>query len=174
MKRVILALVGIILISNSIWGYLYFNKEDDTASNANVQVYTLNGTGATWDVKDYKIIISPSKIFRGHGKLIYKGDSNDLTNSTYFKYDINERNFNNNVATVLGSEASSLDGPLSILKNTTIGSITNPYSYGELSKDRQTYENSTVTITWNDNEGINYSEIIHLDIDSEISLNDDL
>ena len=111
---------------------------------------------------------------RWHGKLVYKGDSNDLSNSTYFKYEINERNFNNNDVPVLGSEAISLDVPLSILNNTNIGSITNPYSYGELSKDRETYENSTVTITWNDNEGFNHSERIQLDIDSEVSLNDDL
>jgi hypothetical protein len=175
MKRLILVLVvGVIIISNAIWGYLYFNKEVETTSNAGVQVYTLNGTGEIWDVIEYKIIISPSKILRGYGKLVYKGDPNDLENSTYYKYEVNEINTNNNAETVLVGEARSTNGPVSILNNTDIGSITSSYSYGELSKGRQTYESTTFTITWNDNEGNIHSETINLDIDSEISLNDDL
>ncbi|OMD67358.1 hypothetical protein BSK48_19860 [Paenibacillus odorifer] len=57
MKKLILVLVAVVIISNAIWSYLYFNKEVETNLNTGVQVYTLKGTGDTWDVLDYKIII---------------------------------------------------------------------------------------------------------------------
>ncbi|MEK4477130.1 hypothetical protein NSQ91_28310 [Paenibacillus sp. FSL R7-0048] len=81
---------------------------------------------------------------------------------------------NNKDETVLVNEARSTDGPVSILSNTDIASITGPYSYDELNKNRQNYENTTLSITWNDNEGEIHSETISLDIESEISLKDDL
>ncbi|MEK3740380.1 MULTISPECIES: hypothetical protein [Paenibacillus] len=174
MKKLILVLVAVVIISNAIWSYLYFNKEFETNLNTGVQVYTLKGTGDTWDVLDYKIIISSSKILRGHGKLVFKGDPSALVNSSYYKYEVNEKNTNNKDETVLVNEARSTDGPVSILSNTDIGSITGPYSYDELNKNRQNYENTTLSITWNDNEGEIHSETISLDIESEISLKDDL
>lgn len=91
MKKLILVLVAVVIISNAIWSYLYFNKEFETNLNTGVQVYTLKGTGDTWDVLDYKIIISSSKILRGHGKLVFKGDPSSLVNSSYYKYEVNEK-----------------------------------------------------------------------------------
>lgn len=63
------------------------------------------------------------------------------------------------------------DGSVSILNNINdIGSMTSVYSYDELEKDRQNYASSTLTITWNDNEGKLHSETVDLDIDNEIFL----
>lgn len=45
MKKLILVLVAVVIISNAIWSYLYFNKEVETNLNTGVQVYTLMGTG---------------------------------------------------------------------------------------------------------------------------------
>ncbi|MEK4477131.1 hypothetical protein NSQ91_28315 [Paenibacillus sp. FSL R7-0048] len=45
MKKLILVLVAVVIISNAIWSYLYFNKEVETNLNTGVQVYTLKGTG---------------------------------------------------------------------------------------------------------------------------------
>ncbi|MCM3337896.1 hypothetical protein M3650_04420 [Paenibacillus sp. MER TA 81-3] len=172
MKKIILLLLGIIIISNVIWSYLYF--KDIKPLNTGVQVYNLNGMGEIWDVKNYKIIVSPSKILRGHGKLVYKGDPKNIENSTYYKYEIKEINSGGNYETVYVNEASSKDGPVAILNNLNdIGSVTGEYSYDELKKDKQNYKNTTLTITWNDSEGELHSETVALDLDSEITLNDD-
>lgn len=77
MKKIVLLLTGIIIISKSIWSYVYY-KEINKASNSGIQVYNLNGTGEIWDVINYKIIVSPTKIQRGNGRLVYKGDSKNI------------------------------------------------------------------------------------------------
>ncbi|RUT43277.1 hypothetical protein EJP82_20910 [Paenibacillus anaericanus] len=173
MKKIVLLLTGIIIISNAIWSYVYF-KEINKASNSGIQVYNLNGTGEIWDVINYKIIVSPTKIQRGNGRLVYKGDSKNIENSTYYKYEIKEINIDDKYGTVFVNEASSKGGPVSILSNLNdTGSIIGEFSYDELKKDKQNYESTTITITWNDNEGRLHSETVNLDIDSEIVLNDE-
>ncbi|MNI54911.1 hypothetical protein D3C76_1389540 [compost metagenome] len=171
MKKLIILLSSIIIISNSIWSYVFFkgiNKPSDIA----IQVYNLNGTGEMWDVINYQIIVSPSKILRGHGGLVFKGDPKDIENSTYYEYEFKEINSSGNYDTVYSIIASSKDGPVSILNNLNIGSITGEHNYDELKKDKQNYENTTLTITWNDNKGELHSETVNLDIASEITLND--
>ncbi|WP_040948956.1 hypothetical protein [Gorillibacterium massiliense] len=172
MKKLIILLSSIIIISNAIWSYVFYiviNKPSDTT----IQVYNLNGTGVMWDVINYQIIVSPSKILRGHGGLIFKGDPNQIENSTYYKYELKEINSNGSYETVYVKIASSEDGPVSILNNLNIGSITGEHAYDEQKKDKQNYENTTITITWNDGKGEFHSETVDLEINSEITLNDD-
>lgn len=171
MKKLIVLLSSIIIISNAVWSYVFFmdvNKPSDTT----IQVYNLNGDGEMWDMKNYQVIVTPSQILRGHGGLVFKGDPEDIENSTYYGYEFKEMNSSGNYETVYSNIASSQNAPISILMNLNIGSITGEYSYEELNKDKQNYENTTVTITWSDNKGELYSETINLDITSEVTLNE--
>lgn len=171
MKKLVLLLTGIIVISNAIWSCVYFSDKGITSkSSTDVQIYMLNGTGNLWDVNDYSIVISDSEIFRGSGTLVYKGEPQNLENSTYYKYEFKELSTNNINETVYVFEAVSENGRVSILQNLNIGSITGGYSYDELKKNNQNYESTTVTITWNDNEGQMHTETVNLDIDREITL----
>ena len=170
MKKIIFLLSAIFIISNVVWGFMYF-KRIDAPSNISVQVYDLRGTGELWDITDYKIIVSPNKILRGHGKLAYKGDPKNVENSTYYKFEFKEINPYGKYETVLVNEASSDAGPVSLLDNlNNIGSITSEYSYDELNKNKQNFESTTLTITWNDNEGEFYSETVDLFIESTTTL----
>lgn len=171
MKKIVLLLIGVIVITNGIWSYVYFKEKDSTSKiNTEVQIYTLNGTGDLWDVENYSIIISGTEIFRGSGELVYKGETQNLENSTYYKYEFKELSTNNTNETVYVFETVSENGRVSILQNLNIGSITGGYSYDELKKNNQNYESTTVTITWNDNEGQMHTETVNLDIDREITL----
>lgn len=76
-EKIIFLLSAIFIISNVVWGFMYF-KRIDAPSNISVQVYDLRGTGELWDITDYKIIVSPNKVLRGHGKLTYKGDPKNV------------------------------------------------------------------------------------------------
>ncbi|KKO54658.1 hypothetical protein [Paenibacillus sp. DMB20] len=172
MKRIITILIGVIILSNGVWSNFYFYNQDEPEYNTGAQVYILNGSGERWDVEGYKIIISPRKILRGHAKLVYKGNPNEIDKSTYYKYEIKERNNDKN-ETVYSSSSSSNDGSVSILSNLNdVGSITGSYSYDELNKNKQTYESTTMTIAWKDNKGKMHSETIDLEIHSDISIND--
>lgn len=172
MKRLIVLLIGIIVISNAIWSYVFLRDANaNKPSDATIQVYNLSGKGEIWDVVNYQIIVSPSHIHRGHGGLVFKGDPQHIENSTYYGYEIKEINSSGQYQTVYSNIARSTGGPLSILANLDIGSITGEYAYEELKKDRQNYDSSTVTITWNDNKGELHSETINLDIASESKFN---
>ncbi|RRJ61734.1 hypothetical protein EHV15_01145 [Paenibacillus oralis] len=116
MKKIIFLLSAIFIISNVVWGFMYF-KRIDPPSNIVVQVYNLNGTGEVWDITDYKIIVSPNKILRGHGKLAYKGDPKNVENSTYYKFEIKKINPYGKDETVFVNEASSEAGPVGLLDN---------------------------------------------------------
>lgn len=172
MKKTIVLLLGIIVISNGIWSYIYFSSVDkDKSSNIEVQVHTLNGKGEMWDITDYKIIISANSILRGHGNLAYKGDPTDIENSTYYKLEFKEINPFGEYETMYANEASSKGGPVSILTNLNdTGSIKSEYTYDELKKDRQNYQSTTLTITWNDNEGELHTEAINLSIDNDMTI----
>src|SRR5690606_35372950 len=91
MKKIIWLLLGFFIVSNAIWSYCYINNAKKE-SKVFVQYYNLVGTGEMWDITEYKIILSPSHVFRGQGKLTYKGDPIDLEKSTYYKYEIKEIN----------------------------------------------------------------------------------
>lgn len=170
MKKIIVICLGVIILSNGIWSYMYFNKLN---MNTDVHLFTMDGTGKQWDVVGYKILISPQKILRGNAKLIFKGDSTQIDKSTYYSFQFKER-INNKEEVVYSTVASSYNGSVSLLSNlNSTGAITSSYSYGELNKDRTTYESSTLTITWNDNDGEMHSETIDLDVIDEITLDDE-
>lgn len=170
MRRIIIVLTGVFLLSNAIWGFMYFKKAKEPL-NTNVQIYSLNGEGENWDVINYKIIVSPTSILRGHGSLVYKGEPQNIENSSYYMFEAQEKNKDNIYQTVYVKEVISNSDSASILDNINdIGSMTSEYSYDELEKDRQNYASSTLTITWNDNEGKLHSETVNLDIDNEIFL----
>jgi len=170
MKKIICFLLVVFIMTNVIWGWMYF-KNLDKPKNTVVRVYDFSGGGEKWDIADYKIIITPTKILRGHGKLAYKGDYKNIENSTYYKFEMKEKNIYGNYETVYVSEAISKNGPVAILENLEdIGSITSEYSNFEVNKGRQNYESTTITITWNDNEGELHSETINLSINNEITI----
>lgn len=170
MKKNIVICLGIIILSNGIWSYMYFNKLNKSDINTDVHLFTLDGVGEQWDVEGYKILISPQKILRGNAKLVFKGDPSEIDKSTYYSFQFKE-GINNMDEVVYSTVSSSYNGSVSILSNiNSTGAITSSYSYGELNKDRTTFESSTMTITWNDNEGEIHTETIDLDVVNEITL----
>ncbi|WP_010275696.1 hypothetical protein [Paenibacillus senegalensis] len=175
MRKIIYLLAGIIVISNVIWGSVFLTRNSSQAESIkDVQIYTLKGTGRLWEAADYKVIISPAKIMRGHGSLAYKGDPKEIENSTYYKIEIQELNPNGHYESVYVNEASSHGGPINILSNLNdIGSITGDYADNERLKDRHNYGSSVLTITWNDNDGELHSETINLNMAAEIILSED-
>lgn len=172
MKKVVVILLGVLIISNVVWSYVFFSNANEP-SDTSIQVYNLNGDGDLWGMTNYQVIVSPSKILRGNGTLVFKGDPKTIENSTYYGYDFKEMNSSGEHEVVYSNIASSQGVSLSILKNLNIGSIIGEYAYAELEKDKHNYENTMVTITWNDNEGQLYSETINLDITSEVILNEE-
>lgn len=171
MKKIVVLLSSIIIISNAVWSYVFF-MDVSKSSDTMLQVYNLSGEGEIWDIVNYQVIISSNKILRGHGGLVFKGNPKDIENSTYYGYEFKEMNSSGNYETVYTNVASSQGGPISILMNLNIGSITGEYAFEELKKDKQNYENTTLTITWNDNKGELHSETLDLDITGEITLNE--
>jgi len=170
MRKIIVICLGMIILSNGIWSYMYFNKLN---VNTDVHLFTLDGSGKQWDVVGYKILISPHKILRGDAKLVFKGDPSEIDNSTYYSLHFKER-INNKDEVVYSTAGSSNNGSVSILGDLTrTGSITSPYSDGEINKDKTTYESTTMTITWNDNDGEMHTETIDLDVNNEIILDDE-
>lgn len=180
MRKTFVGLLSVIIASNVIWGWLYFNKVDDqtnhvssnTASTA-VRVYELNGTGNMWDVSNYKIIVTPNQIQRGHASITFKGDPRSIADSNYYKLDVQEKDPDGNYGKVISHVATSHDGTITILNNDNlknIGYVTSDYAYDELKKDRQHYASTSLRVTWNDNEGKLHSEDIHLTIENEITI----
>ncbi|MNE56168.1 hypothetical protein D3C76_18330 [compost metagenome] len=174
MKKILL-LIAIIVITNAAWIYFYSNasnKPSTESSNSAIQIFDLNGTGEMWDMENYKIIVTPSQVVRGYGKIVYKDDPKNLENSTYYKFEFKEVSPSGSYDSVYSNEALSKGGPLSILDNLNeIGSISNENSYDELKKDKQNYESTILIVTWNDNEGELHSETVQLEITDEIALN---
>ncbi|WP_338543372.1 hypothetical protein [Paenibacillus tundrae] len=180
MKRTIIGLFSVIIASNVVWGWLYLNKVNEqpnhsssNIANKAVQMYELNGTGDMWDVSDYKIIITPNQIQRGHASLTFKGDPRSISDSNYYKLDIQEKDPEGNYSKMLSHVATSHDGPITILNNDNlknIGYVTSDYAYDELKKDRQNYASTFLRVTWNDNDGKLHSEDIYLTIENEIML----
>lgn len=169
MKKIVILLSSIIVITNVVWGCVFFmnDKNDSQPSDPALHIYNLNGSGQMWEIANYQVIVSSSEILRGHGRLVFKGDPKDIENSTYYEYEFKEMNSSGDYETVYSNIARSQGGPLSILMNLNIGSIKGDYAFEELKKDKQNYENTTLTITWDDNKGETHSETINLDITSE-------
>ncbi|GAA0134027.1 hypothetical protein YSY43_08670 [Paenibacillus sp. YSY-4.3] len=175
MKRTVWLLVGIIVVSNCLWLYLFMNEDKPAVTaNSNASLYLLHGTGEMWDVNDYKIMIAGDKILRGHASLNYKGDPEQLRQSTFFEYKIYEVNSRGEKEVVYANEFRSNNAEVSILDNVQdIGSLTGAYSYEELEKDKSNYETTSLELTWQDNEGKLHTEIIDLEIDREIHITAD-
>ncbi|KOP67377.1 hypothetical protein AMS62_20615 [Bacillus sp. FJAT-18019] len=173
MKKIIVICLGIIILSNGIWSYMYFNKQNKSDMNTEVHLFTLDGSGKQWDVVGYKILISPHKILRGHAKLVFRGDPSEIDKSTYYSLQFKER-INNEDEVVYTTAGSSNNGSVSILGDLTgTGAIASPYSDGEIIKDKTSFESTTMTITWNDNDGEIHTETIDLDVVNEITLDDE-
>lgn len=173
MKKILVICLGIIILSNGIWSYMYFNKLNKSDMNTSVHLFTLDGSGKQWDVVGYKILISPHKILRGDAKLVFRGDPSEIDNSTYYSFQFKEI-INNKEEVVYSTTASSYNGSVSLLSNlNSTGSITSPYSDGELNKDKTSFESTTMTITWNDNDGEMHTETIGLDVIDEITVEDE-
>ncbi|WHX50989.1 hypothetical protein QNH46_10260 [Paenibacillus woosongensis] len=175
MKRTVWLLVGIIVITNVLWLYLFRNAEQPAVTaNSGASLYLLHGTGEAWDVTDYKIMIAADKILRGHASLNYKGDPEQLSQSTFFGYKIYEVSSQGEKEVVYANEFHSNNGAVSVLDNVRdIGSLTGAYSYGELEKDKSNYESTSLELTWEDNKGERHTEIIELEIDQEIHITAD-
>lgn len=175
MKRTVWLLVGIIVITNVLWLYLFRNAEQSAVTdNSGASLYLLHGTGKAWDVTDYKIMIAADKILRGRASLNYKGDPEELSQSIFFGIKFYEVNSRGEKEVVYSSEFHSNNGEVSILDNVReIGSLTSPYSYGELEKDRSNYESTSLELTWQDKEGQRHTEIIELEINQEIHITAD-
>ncbi|MGG3280026.1 hypothetical protein [Paenibacillus solani] len=170
MKKIIVICLGIIILSNGIWSYMYFNKLN---VNTDVHLFTLDGSGKQWDVVGYKILISPHKILRGDAKLIFRGDPSEIDNSTYYSLQFKER-INNKDEVVYTTAGSSNNGSVSLLSNlNSTGAISSSYSDGEVNKDKTSFESTTMTITWNDNDGEMHTETIDLEVIDEIKLDDE-
>lgn len=174
MKKTILFLASIILISNALWLYLFLDKGAEDIVNSDVSLYSLHGSGEAWEVHDYKILITPDKILRGHASLNYMGDPADLSQSTFFEYKFYENNNRGEKEVVYANEFHSYNGVVSILDNVKdTGSLTGPYSDGELEKDKSNYGSTSLEITWNDKEGQRRTEVIQLNIDKETMIKAD-
>jgi hypothetical protein len=167
MKRTIVILAGLLLLSNIFWSAVYFGNKKKLEDDMSVVLYTLNGSGQLWDVKNHNIVITPDSIIRGHSELIFKGDPEQIEDSKYFSYTFIETNHKNEQGVVLTSETQSNDGPISILSNLNVGSISDSYSYDETRKSKSNYESTVVEILWNDKSGETKRELVELNITSE-------
>ncbi len=174
--RLNVVLIFFLFISNITWGYFYFTAETKETPNNNngVQIYTLEGSGDDWKATNYKIIVTPDKIQRGHAKLIYLGNPKDIEESNYYNVTFYEKNHKNEQTGVYSRTDSSTDASVSILENINhIGSITGPYSYDETLRTRDNYDHSTIKISWNDSNGESHIETFDLHIVDEIIINGD-
>ncbi|WP_055108569.1 hypothetical protein [Paenibacillus ihumii] len=172
MKKTVWLLAVIMIITNALWLYLYLDREQTSVeASSGASLYLLHGTGEAWDIRDYKIMITGDRILRGHASLKFKGDPGELSRSTFFEYKFYENNSRGEKEVVYANEFHSNNGEVSILDNVKdIGSLTGPYSYGELEKDRSNYESTSLELTWQDHEGNRQTEMIELEIDQEIHI----
>ncbi|CAM4480650.1 hypothetical protein [Paenibacillus tarimensis] len=175
MRKLLVVMSGVLVLSNAIWGYLYWSRtvSEQTIPIAEdeLSLYTMSGSGHLWEITGHKILISSDKIMRGRGKLTYKGEPYDLENSRYIEITFRESTPDGRMETVSSNEYRSLDGPVSILANVEqLGSMTSPYSSGEFNKTKMDYENTVMEVTWEDDRGQMQTEIVELDIEGEIIL----
>jgi len=163
-------LIILLILSNVVWGYFYFAQEG-TEESKPISIYSLNGSSEKWDVKNYKIIVTPTTIVRGTAELTFKGDPGEVEKSDFYEVKVYERNHRNENVVVLGKSASSSGGYVNLLENVKdIGSITGPYSYDETLRTKDDYEASILEINWNDGKGNTYQEQINLNIINEITI----
>lgn len=172
MKKSVLVLIGALLVSNALWGAVFFVTRGtfERSPAERFQVYTMSGTGEQWDVTNYTVVASSEKISRGPGHLVYKGNPDNLTDSTYYKYEVLEWNARNEQEVVWSTEAKANGGPVAILLNTKLGTLDSPYPYGESIQDlnKSRFEHSVIQITWDDKEGNMHTEIIALEMMNEV------
>ncbi len=168
-------LIFILLISNITWSYFYFTA--DTPRNYNgIQIYNLEGSGKNWDVKNYKIVVTPDKILRGYAELIYIGDPKNIKDINFYEITIYEENHNNEQIDVYNTSVSiegSSNSIIDIFNLNDVGSIISPYFYDEKLRTKENYENSTVEISWKSKNGTVHKEKIYLNINDEIIFKND-
>lgn len=103
---------------------------------------------------------------RGAGKLVYKGDPEEIKDAIFYELEFNEED---EVVLTKVKYYFGGDSHFSMNKNDT-GVTAADYVENELRKSKQQYENSTVTVFWDDSEGTLYEETFDLDIQSELHL----
>ncbi|MBP1930100.1 hypothetical protein [Ammoniphilus resinae] len=163
-------LIILLILSNVVWGSFYF-VEKGAKESKQISIYSLNGSGEKWEVKNYKIVVTPSIIVRGTAELTFKGDPEEVEESDFYEVKVYERNHRNENVVVLGKSASSSGGYVNLLENVKdIGSISGPYSYDETLRTKDDYEASILEINWNDGKGNTFQEQINLDIVNEITI----
>ena|GEM_PF-1142560 len=174
MNRRIVLLTAILVVSNIVWALLFYNSQSDRKHAPDehhpFQIYFLDGRGVTWDITDYKIIIAHDHILRGEATLVYKGNPEEIEDSSYFEYTFYEMDSDGTAQAVYVNETIAIGGTVSILHNLDTGSQTSSYLYDELAKDKQTYESTYAEIRWKDSGGKLHTETVQLDIRDEIMM----
>lgn len=162
MKKVLALCIGILIVSNVIWGWLYADKNKGVQA---VHLYVLDGSGNMWDVQDYKILVFQDRILRGDAKLIYKGNPDDVDEMEQYSYRFKER-VGDTEESVFSVRAGSHGASLftNVQRTGTITSDKEPDS------DRSRYLSTTLTITWKDNHGTRHTETIDLELARELTL----
>ena len=174
MKRVIQALILLILATNALWAYFYVTKSNEQPAEEafGVKLYRMQGSGSLWDINNYQVVLTPHQIQRGNGSLTYKGDPQEIEDSTYYELVFEEKNRNGEYIPVYSSRASSKGGPVGILNNLDqIGSITGDYDHHELTLNPSHIESTRLTINWADSKGEVHTETIQLSIDNQFTMN---
>lgn len=171
MKTKTYGVAVLFLLTNFIWGYLFFHAHKTSEHYPHVELYTLEGNGVYWQVKDYQIIVTPEKIERGHARLTYLGNPNEIEHSDFCSISFYEGSPHDEQQVVYSYSVSAPGGNAHIIENVkNIGSISGPYDYLEAVKTRNDYANSYVQIIWNDSEGIERQERIELEIVNHFNL----
>jgi hypothetical protein len=140
------------------------NMNNDLKTSPQIHLYELAGEGQNWSVENYQVLQTSKGTKRGNAKLIYHGDDGQLDQSNYLKFEVNEAN-----EIVYVKIETSDGGPIGILNNIdNLGTIEEERTNLERDINKVKIETTKVTITWNDNNGITYKEIIELEIKQEL------
>lgn len=60
MKKSVLVLIGALLVSNALWGAVFFVTRGtfERSPAERFRLYTMSGTGEQWDVTNYTVVAS--------------------------------------------------------------------------------------------------------------------
>lgn len=167
-RKWLLYIIIILLCSNLITIYFLWNSRPVVESQKdtnNFVLYELEGKGDNWQVNDYKVLKTTTKIKRSLARLVYLGESNQLDQSTYFTFQVIEEN-----KVVYSNEYTSEGGSISILLNIDdLGSIESELTKFDMNISRENIENTEIKLIWEDNNGKINEETIKLSIIDEVS-----
>lgn len=164
-------IIALFLVTNFVWGYVFYIGAMNNADSGQVEIYTLEGSSTHWQVSDYQIIVTPEKVERGHAEFVYLGDAQDIVDSDYYSISFYEGTPTGEHEVVYRNSALAIGGNVNIIENVkSVGSILGPNSQAETIKTKNDYANSFAEITWNDSAGNEQTEIINLVISSHFNL----